>query len=105
GCRVAHVPDRDRAGQAIDDLAAGERVAHQAKPALGMEAEAIIGYDSCSLLPAMLERMQTKRRDRGGIRMTVDAEHAAFLAEPVVKILLSVVPVVAAELLRQIVAC
>src|SRR5262249_50893936 len=104
GRRVAHMPDCDRAGQAIDHLAAGERVAHPSKPALGMEAEAVIGYDSRRLLSAMLERMQPKRRDRGGVRMAVDAEHTAFLAEPVAEILLPEVPVVAAGFLGQIIA-
>src|SRR6266849_436275 len=81
--RVAHMADRDGAGQAVDDLAAGARVAAETEPALGMEPAAVIADDAGGLLAAGLERMQAKRRDCGSVRMAVDAKHAAFLAKPV----------------------
>ena len=48
-----------------------------------MEALAVEGDDAGGLLAAMLERVQSKRRDRGGVRMIEHAEDAALLAQPV----------------------
>src|ERR1700730_9114950 len=72
------------AGQALDDVASAEGVADQAEPALRMEAPAVKGDDARSFLPAMLQRVQTERRDRGGFRMAEDAEHATLLVQPIV---------------------
>ena len=73
----------DGAGQAVDHLAAGEGVADQAEAALGMEALAVEGDDAGGFLAAVLERVQAERGDGGGVGMAEDAEHAAFLAQPV----------------------
>ena len=59
-------------------------VADQPQAALGVEPRAVEGDDAGGLLPAMLERMQPERDDRGGVRMAEYAEDAAFLAQPVV---------------------
>src|SRR5215470_16033156 len=76
--------DRDRAGQAVDHLAAGEALAHEAHAALGMEALAVVGDDAGSFLAAMLEGVQSERRDRRSIRVAEHTEHAALLTQPVI---------------------
>ncbi len=58
-------------------------VADQAEPALGMKPLAVEGDDAGRLLAAMLQGVQAERGDRGRIRMAENAEHAAFLAQPV----------------------
>ncbi len=83
GGRIAHMADCRHAGQAVDHLAAGEGVADEAHPPLGMEALAVEGDDAGRLLAAMLERVQAERGDRGGVGMAEDAEDAALLAQPV----------------------
>ena len=83
GGRIAHMADGRHAGQAVDHLVAGESVADEPHSPLGMEALAVEGDDAGGLLAAMLERMQAKRSDRGGVRMTEHAEDAALLAQPV----------------------
>ena len=83
GGRIAHMADRGGAGQAVDHLAAGEVVADEAHAALGMEALAVEGDDAGGFLAAVLERVQAERGDGGGVGMAEDAEHAAFLAQPV----------------------
>ena len=75
--------DGGRAGQPVDHLAAGEGVADQAEPALGMEALAVVADDAGGLLAAVLQRVQPERGDGGGVGMAEDAEHAAFLAQAV----------------------
>ena len=62
---------------------AGEGVADQAEAALGMETLAVERHDAGGFLTAVLKRMQAKRGDGGRIRMTEDAEHAAFLTQAV----------------------
>jgi hypothetical protein len=55
-CRgVADVADGHDAGQALDHFAAGERIADETEPALGVEAAAVKGDDAGGLLPAMLK--------------------------------------------------
>ena len=80
GGRVAHMADRRGAGQPVDHFAAGEIVADEAEPPLRMEALAVEGDDAGGFLAAMLQRVQAKRGDGGGVGMTEDAEYAAFLA-------------------------
>ena len=75
--------DGDAAGQALDHLAAGEGVADEAEPALGVEPAAVEGDDAGGLLAAMLQGVQSERGDGGGVGMAEDAEHAAFLAQRV----------------------
>ena len=84
GGRIAHMADGGVAGQAVDHLAAGEGVADQAEAALGVKALAVEGDDAGGFLAAVLQRVQAERGDGGGIGMAEDAEHAAFLAQPVV---------------------
>ena len=83
GGRIAHVTDGGVAGQAVDHLAPGEGVADQAEAALGMKALAVEGDDAGGFLAAVLERVQAERGDGGGVGMAENAEHAAFLAQPV----------------------
>ena len=83
GGGVAGVADGDAAGKAFDHLAAGEGVADKAEPAFGVEAVTVEGHDAGSFLAAMLEGVKAERGDGGGIGMTEDAEHTAFLAEHV----------------------
>ena len=45
-----------------------------------MEAAAVEGDDAGGFLAAMLEGVQSKRGDGGGLGVAEDAEHAAFLA-------------------------
>ena len=83
GGRIAHMADRHGAGQAVDDLAAREGVADKAETALGMEAVAVEADDAGRLLAAVLQGVQAERRDGGGVGVPVDAEYAAFFAQPV----------------------
>ena len=76
-------PIAARPGSSVDHLAARERIADQAHAALGMEALAVERDDAGRFLAAMLQRVQAERRDRGGVRMAEDAEHAALLAQAV----------------------
>ena len=48
-----------------------------------MEAVAVEGDDAGGLLAAMLQRMQPKRGQGGGVGLSEDAEDAALLAQPV----------------------
>ena len=84
GGRIAHMPDRDRAGQAVDHLAAGKALAHKAHAAFGVEALAVVGDDAGGFLAAMLKGVQSERRDRRGIRVAEHAEYAALLTQPVI---------------------
>ena len=61
GGRVADMADRGIAGQAVDDLAAGEGVADEAEPPLGMKSAPVEGDDARSLLAAMLQGVQSER--------------------------------------------
>ena len=83
GGRIAHMADCRHAGQAVDHLVPGESVADEPHSPLGMEALAVKGNDAGGFLAAMLERMQSKCSDRGGVRMIEHAEDAALLAQPV----------------------
>jgi len=75
--------DRDIAGQAIDHLAAGEGVADQAQPPLGMEPGSVVGHNSGCFLSAMLQGVQAKRGDGSGFGVAENAEHAALFAQRV----------------------
>ncbi len=69
--------------EAVDDLARSEMIADEAEAALGVEVGAVETDDARGFLPPMLERMQTKRGQRGGVGMIEDAEDAALLVQPV----------------------
>ena len=49
-----------------------------------MEPLAVEGDDARRLLPAMLQGVEPQRGDRGGVGVSENAEHAAFLAQPIV---------------------
>src|SRR5258707_1271296 len=48
-----------------------------------MEALAVECHDAGGFLAAVLQRVQAERRDRGGVGMPENAEHAAFLMQAV----------------------
>ena len=84
GGRIADMTDGGGAGQAVDDFAAGKRVADQPETALGVKALAVERHDAGGFLAAMLQGVQSERGNGGGIRMTEYAEHPALFAQPVV---------------------
>ncbi len=81
--RVADMADGGVAGQPVHHLLAGEVVADEAETALGVKVLAVEADDARRFLAAMLECMEAESRQRGGVGMAEDAEHAAFLAQPV----------------------
>ena len=83
GRRVADVPDRRGALEALDGGAVREAVADEAELALGVEDAAVEGDDAGGFLAAVLQGVEAERDDRRGIRVAVDAEDAAFLAQGV----------------------
>ena len=83
GGGIAHMADRGTPRQAVDGRRLGEVIADQPLAALRMEPGAVERDDARGLLAAMLQRMQPKRDDRGGIGVIEDAEDAALLARPV----------------------
>ena len=72
------------AGQAADHVGLVEVVADQAQPPLGVEVAVLVGDDARGFLAAVLQRVQAERRQRGGVVVAEDAEHAAFLAQAVI---------------------
>jgi len=83
--RVAHVSDRHRTHQTADDVRAVEVVADEAQSPLGVKLLPVVGDDAGRLLAAVLQGVQAERRECRGLGMTDDAEHAAFLAQPVIR--------------------
>src|SRR5215204_7759792 len=75
--------DRRGALEALDGGAIREAVADEAELALGVEDAAVEGDDAGGFLAAVLQGVEPKRDDRRGIRVAVDAEDAAFLAQGV----------------------
>src|SRR5215472_1246768 len=75
--------DRGIARQPIDNIAPGEGIADQSKPAFRMEPLTVEGDDSRGLLAAVLKSVKAECGNRGGVRMTEYAEYAAFLAKPI----------------------
>ncbi len=59
----------------------GVVVADEAHALFGVELLAVEGDDAGRFLAAMLESMQAERRQRRGIGMAENAEHAAFLVQ------------------------
>ena len=74
----------DVAPEALDDIGLVEVVANQAEPALGMKVLAIVSDDAGRFLAPMLQSVQAKRRQRGGILVAEDTKDAALLAQAVV---------------------
>ena len=58
-------------------------VPDEAHAAFGMEVFAIKADNAGRFLAAVLKRMETERRQRGGVGMIKDAENPTFLVEPV----------------------
>ena len=58
-------------------------IAHEAQPAFGLEALAVEGDDAGRLLAAVLQGVKAERRQGCGVGVAIDAEDAAFLAQPV----------------------
>ena len=83
GRRIAHMADRRASRQAVDGRRIREVVADQPLPALRVEPDAVESDDAGGLLAAMLQRMEAKRGDGGGVRMVKNAEDAALLAQSV----------------------
>ena len=77
--------DRKRPGQGLHQTLLGEIVAHIAKPPGGVKTLfAIIGDDTRSLLPTMLQCMKAEGYEVGRICDTNNAEDPAFLVKFVV---------------------
>ena len=83
GRRVADMTDRGMAGQLSDDVRGAEIVADEAHAAVGVELLAVIGDDPSRLLTAMLQRVETERRQCRGVRVAENAEDAAFLVKTI----------------------
>ena len=84
GRRIAIVADGALPRQAGDDLWFCEIIANQPDMTLGMEGRTIIADDAGRFLPAMLQRVEAERGNRGGVAMAIDAKDAAFLVKLVV---------------------
>ena len=84
GGRIAHMADRQRTGQGFHHPLLGEIVTHIAKAMGAVEPLfGIMGDDAAGLLPAMLQRVQAKGNEIGGIRDSDHAENAAFFMQAV----------------------
>jgi hypothetical protein len=78
--------DRHAALEPLKHVRFRKVIADETHAALGVKLAAIVRDDAGRFLPAMLKRVQTKRRDRGCVGMIEDAEHAAFFAKPVITV-------------------
>ena len=83
GGRIAHMADRQSPREAVDGRGVGEVVADQPLPALRMKPHAVVSDDAGGFLATMLQSMQAKRGNGGGVGMVKNAEDAAFLAQSV----------------------
>src|SRR5207249_6472845 len=82
--RVAHVSDSQLPGQPRNAVGV-EDLKHQAHPAVVPEAGAVACGDACTLLPAMLQRIQTKVRHRRGRAVPAhDPDHAALFSQNII---------------------
>src|SRR2546422_7381641 len=82
--RVAHMPDGQLPGQPRNAVGV-EDLEHQAHPAMVPEAGAIACGDACTLLPAMLQRIQSKVRHRRGRAVPAhDPDHAALFSQNII---------------------
>ena len=83
GRRVAHMADRRATRQAVDGRGARKMVANQPLPALRVKPHAVVSDDARGFLAAMLQSMEAKRGDGGGVGMIENAKDAALLAQSV----------------------
>ena len=81
--RVADMANGHIALQPVDHRPRGEMVADKTEAAFGVEMAPVEADDAGRFLAAMLERMESERRERRGIGMIEDAEDAARLVQPV----------------------
>jgi hypothetical protein len=72
------------AGEARHDAFGGEDVADVAEVAVRVELPTVVGDDAGGFLAAVLQGVQAKGGQRGGIGMAEDAENAALLVEFIV---------------------
>ena len=79
GGGVAVVTDGRRAGQAGNDLGVAVIVTDEAEATMTVKTPPIVGDDAGGLLTAMLQGVQTKRRDGRGVADPPNAEDATFL--------------------------
>ena len=75
--------DRRSPRQAVDGRGVGEVVADQPLPALRVKPHAVVSDDAGGFLAAMLQSVEAKRGDGGGVRMVKNAEDAALFAQSV----------------------
>ena len=81
--RVAHMADGPASRQAVDCRRIREVIADQPLSAFRVEPHPVVGDDAGGLLAAVLQSVEAKRGDGGGVRMVKDSEDAALLAQPV----------------------
>ena len=81
GGRIADMADGREAFSRSMIAAVGKSVADETEAAFEMEDMAVEGDDARGFLAAMLQGVEAERRDGGGVRMSVDAEDAAFLTQ------------------------
>src|SRR5262249_10097684 len=74
--RIAHVTDRQLAGQVLE-LRVAEGLGDEAHLAPGGDAVSVAGGDPRGLLPAVLEGVESEVGEVARLRVTVDAEDAA----------------------------
>ncbi len=84
GGRIAHMPGRDRAGQAADDIFTVKIAGDMAHCAVRVEFAAVkAGYPG-RFLTAVLQCVKAQRNHRGSAFGIVNAKDTAFLAQLVV---------------------
>ena len=81
---VTDMADPGMAAQLGDDRLRTEIVADLPHGMLDMIVLSVEGDDARRLLPTVLERVETERRDGSSLAVVVDAEHTALLAQFVV---------------------
>src|SRR3569623_1257853 len=74
---------RHRAGEALHHRRVGKVVTDEAELPLGVELPAGERDDARRFLAAVLQRMKAERRERRGLGMAQNAEHAALFAQRV----------------------
>jgi len=84
GGGIAHMADGGMALELADHVLRAEILADMAHAAMGVKLLAVVDDDARRLLAAMLEGVQSKRRQGARFGVAINAEDAAFLAEMVV---------------------
>jgi hypothetical protein len=75
--------NRRIARQTLNRLLAGEMIADETKASFSIKALAIKSNNARRFLPAVLQSMQAKGGNGGGIGMTENTEYTTFLAQPI----------------------